>query len=154
MAAALITFTVLSLGGVFSATDPLEGAYLMLVTTAVTTVVWLVVTFVTAPTADATLDTFYRRVRPGGPGWRAVAQRLGFGAEPIAGGALSWVNWVAGVVSVYATLFGVGKLIFGPRVQALLYFLVAAVAFAWISRALKEQPKRVEPGVAAQPVPR
>ena len=151
MAAALITFTALSLGGVFSATDPLEGAYLMLVTTAVTTVVWVVVTYVTAPTADATLDSFYRRVRPGGPGWRVVAQRLGFGEEPIAGGALSWVNWVAGVVSVYATLFGVGKLIFGPRVQALLYFLVAAAAFAWISRALKAEPPRVEMNIPPQP---
>jgi Na+/proline symporter len=154
MAAALITFTALSLGGVFSATDPLEGAYLMLVTTVITTIVWVVVTYVTAPTADATLDTFYRRVRPGGPGWRAVAQRLGFGAEPVAGGALSWVNWIAGVVSVYATLFGVGKLIFGPRVQALLYFVIAAAAFAWIARALREQPQRTEMNVAPQPVPR
>jgi hypothetical protein len=139
MAAALLTFTALTLGGVFSATDPLEGAYLMLVTTMVTTVVWVVVTFVTAPTPEATLDTFYRRVRPGGRGWAHVAARLGYGSEPIAGGALSWVNWIAGVVSVYATLFGVGKLIFGPRVQALLYFLVAAVAFAWIARSFRNE---------------
>ena len=81
MASALVTFTVLVVGGVFNPTDPLEGVYLMLVTTAVTTVVWLVVTYKTAPTATATLDTFYRRVRPGGPGWRAVAERLGFGPE-------------------------------------------------------------------------
>ena len=73
----------------------------MLVTVGVTTVVWITVTFLTPPEPDAVLDRFYRRVRPGGPGWRAVARRLGFGDDPIPGGALSWVNWVAGVVAVY-----------------------------------------------------
>jgi hypothetical protein len=139
MAAALVTFTVLVASRVFDPTDSLEGAYLMLATTVVTTLVWIPVTLMTSPTSNTTLDTFYRRVRPGGPGWREVAQRLGFGAEPIAGGSLSWVNWVAGVVSVYATLFGVGKLIFGPREQALLFLAVAALCFTWIGYALKRE---------------
>ena len=151
MAAALLTFTVLVVSGVFNPTDPLEGAYLMLVTTAITTVVWVAVTYKTAPTATATLDTFYRRVRPGGPGWRAVAERLGYGPEKIAGGALSWVNWVAGVVSVYATLFGVGKLIFGPRAQALLFLGVAALAFAWIGYSLKQERWGGDRGEPAAP---
>jgi Na+/proline symporter len=139
MAAALVTFAALTLGGVFNPTDPLEGAYLMLVTTAITTVVWLVVTLATQPTASTTLERFYQRVRPGGPGWRTVSESLGYGRERIAGGALSWLNWVAGVVSVYATLFGVGKLIFGPRAHALLFLGVAALAFAWIGYALNQE---------------
>ena len=139
MAAALLTFTALTVSGVFNPTDALEGAYLMLATTLVTTLVWVPVTLATSPTASTTLDTFYRRVRPGGPGWREVAIRLGFGPEPIAGGALSWVNWVAGVVSVYATLFGVGKLIFGPKEQALLFLAVAVLCFTWIGIALKRE---------------
>jgi hypothetical protein len=111
----------------------------MLVTTAVTTVVWLTVTFLTPPTPRATLESFYRRVRPGGPGWRSVAASTGFPNERIAGGALSWINWLAGVVSVYATLFGVGKLIFGPLWQALVYLGVAAVAFTVIARNLRNE---------------
>src|SRR5207302_1214176 len=75
--------------------------------------VWLVATFVTRPESDATLDRFYRQVRPGGPGWRRVATRLGFGADTIPGGALSWMNWVAGWVAVYAALFGIGQLLVG-----------------------------------------
>jgi hypothetical protein len=46
---------------------------------------------------------------------------------------------VAGVVSVYATLFGVGKLIFGPKEQALLFLAVAVLCFAWIGAALKRE---------------
>ena len=67
----------------------------------------------TPPESDETLDRFYRRVRPGGPGWRRVAQRLGFGDDRIPGGALSWVNWVAGVVAVYCAVFAVGALLTG-----------------------------------------
>ena len=139
MAAALITFAILTFGGVFNPIDPLEGTYLMLTTTAITTVVWLTVTFLTAPTPQATLEAFYRRVRPGGPGWRRIAHAAGFPNEPIAGGALAWVNWLAGVVTVYATLFGVGKLIFGPRGQALIYLGIAVVAFAMIARNLRSE---------------
>jgi hypothetical protein len=41
------------------------------------------------------------------------------------------------VVAVYSTLFGIGKLIFGPRMLAVIYLAVAAIAFAIISRNLK-----------------
>ena len=55
------------------------------------------------------LASFYERVRPGGPGWAHVSERLGLRTESIPGGALAWTNWVAGIVAVYATLFGIGK---------------------------------------------
>ncbi len=151
MAAALIAFTVLSAGGVFDPTDALQGTYLMLVTTVITTIVWLVVTYMTAPTPREKLEAFYRRVRPGGRGWRRIQDGLGYPHEPVAGGALSWTNWVAGVVSVYASLFGVGKLIFGPRWEAVLFLAIAAAAFAWIAVALKRtQPWHLEPLPAAK----
>ena len=145
MAASFFTFVVLSGFGILSPIDPEEGALLMIVTTLVTTAVWIAVTFATEPTPDATLHAFYRRVRPGGPGWRAVSEQLGFGAEPIAAGSLSWLNWIAGVVSVYATLFGIGKLIFGSALAAIAYLLLAAAAFAWIAYSLKRERIWKEP---------
>jgi solute:Na+ symporter, SSS family len=145
MAAALVAFMLFTVGGVFDPVDPLDGAYLMLATTAVTTVVWLTVTWLTRPVDDATLLAFYRRVRPGGPGWRRVAAAGGFPREPIASGALSWVNWVAGVTSVYATLFGVGRLLFGPRWQAIVFLGLATLSFTIIARNLRVAPPAVQP---------
>jgi Na+/proline symporter len=153
MAAAIITFVLLTATRVFDPTDLMGGVYLMLTTTLVTTAIWLAVTFLTAPASEATLDAFYRRVRPGGPGWRRVAGRTGFGAEPIADGPLSWVNWVAGVVSVYASLFGVGRLLFGPRSTAVVYLAVAAAAFALIARNLARTGARAEPALEKIAVP-
>jgi solute:Na+ symporter, SSS family len=101
--------------------------------------VWVTVTFVTAPEPAPVLERFYQRVRPGGPGWAAVSARLGYGREPIPGGALQWTNWVAGVAAVYSSLFGIGKLVFGDWAQGFGLLAVAAVAFAWIARSFREE---------------
>jgi len=123
----------------FAENDPNATAAVMLVTVAVSTVVWVVVTFATAPEPPAVLDAFYRRVRPGGPGWALVSQRLGLGREPIPGGALAWTNWIAGIVAVYATLFGIGKLVFAETLTGLGMLAVAAAAFYWISRSFRNE---------------
>jgi SSS family solute:Na+ symporter len=123
----------------FAADDPNAIATMMLVTVASSTVVWIAVTMLTKPESDATLDAFYRRVRPGGPGWAAVSARLGFGREPIPGGALAWTNWIAGVVAVYATLFGIGKIIFGYTGTGLAMLALAAASFYWISRSFRAE---------------
>ena len=57
--------------------DPRVVAVTMLVTIITTTIVWVAVTYMTGPEPDATLDAFYLRVRPGGPGWAHVSKRLG-----------------------------------------------------------------------------
>lgn len=133
----LLAFTYLAPR--FAPNDPNATATVMLVTVGCTTVVWVVVTLLTRPEPDAVLEAFYRRVRPGGPGWATVSERLGFGREPIPGGALAWTNWVAGIIAVYATLFGIGKLVFGFTGTGLIMLAVAAVAFYWISRAFREE---------------
>ncbi len=123
----------------FAGLDPgdlAQWARIMLWTVGISTVVWVGVTYATAPERDATLDRFYRRVRPGGPGWRAVSERLGFGREPIPGGVMAWTNWVAGVTSVYATLFGTGRILFGEWLEGAAFLVLAAMAFTWIGVSL------------------
>jgi solute:Na+ symporter, SSS family len=114
-----------------------DYAFTMVTTVAITTVVWLAVTLLTAPESAETLDRFYRRVRPGGPGWRAVAERLGYGRDRIPGGALSWVNWVAGIAAVYTAVFAVGAFLTGEPWSGLVYGLVAIGAFLLIQRNLR-----------------
>ncbi len=112
-------------------------AQTMLITVLVTTVVWVGVTFATAPETDATLERFYGRVRPGGPGWRRVAARLGFAGDTIPGGVLSWVNWVAGLASVYCAVVSLGEILTGSRTRGLLYGVGAIAAFLLIQRNLR-----------------
>jgi len=138
MVASFVTSLALTrFGHSMSDTGTPDYAFTMVTTVAVTTVVWLAVTFATAPESDATLDRFYRQVRPGGPGWRLVAQRLGFGDDRIPGGALSWVNWVAGLAAVYCAVFAVGAALTGTALRGLVYAAVATAAFLLIQRNLR-----------------
>jgi SSS family solute:Na+ symporter len=114
-----------------------DYAFTMLMTVGITTVVWLAVTYLTPPETTATLDRFYRQVRPGGPGWRAVAERLGYAGDRIPGGALSWVNWVAGLAAVYSAVFAVGAAVTGTPVRGLIYAALAIGAFLLIQRNLR-----------------
>ena len=142
---AMIASFVVSIGAItafkgrFPAGDLRSDAWVMLTTVLVSTIVWVSVTFLTAPEPESKLESFYERVRPGGPGWRRISERLGYGGESIPGGALAWTNWLAGIVAVYASLFGIGKLIFGQTMTGLIMLVVAALAFAWIAKAFREE---------------
>ena len=129
----------------FAANDPNATAVVMLVTVACSTIVWIVATLVTSPEPDRVLEAFYRRVRPGGPGWVRISTRLGYGREPIPGGALAWTNWIAGIVAVYATLFGIGKIVFGFTGVGVVMLAIAAVAFYWISRSFASESAPAAP---------
>jgi hypothetical protein len=111
-----------------------------LITVAVTTVIWIATTLLTQPESSVVLESFYERVRPGGPGWAAVSTKLGYGRERIPGGALAWTYWLAGIVAVYAALFGVGKIIFGQLGAGVVMLIIATVAFAWIAQSFRSEP--------------
>jgi solute:Na+ symporter, SSS family len=119
---------------VASVPGPEADAWVMIITVSVTTLVWVVVTFATKPEPEAVLEAFYKRVRPGGPGWLRVSSKLGYGKEEIPGGRWAWANWLAGVIAVYATLFGIGKIVFGEWLAGGVLCVIAVVAFAWIAR--------------------
>jgi len=101
-----------------------------------TTACWLSVTLLTKPEPRAHLIAFYRRVRPGGPGWAKIARSVEVRPEPL--GRL-WLDWLAGCVMVYATLFGVGTWIFESFPMAFPYLGAAALAGSFLSIDLSHQ---------------
>jgi solute:Na+ symporter, SSS family len=109
---------------------PVEFAHIVLITVAITTAVWLAVTYLTRPESDATLEAFYRRTRPSRTGWAPVAARAP-DVRVSADGLANLVDWVAGCVLVYGTLFGVGKLLLHETPIGLGLLAVAAIA-GWI----------------------
>jgi solute:Na+ symporter, SSS family len=131
---------------------PNSDAVILVGTVAVTTVAWIAATFATKPEPMAVLEAFYRRVRPGGPGWATISTQLGYGRESIPGGAMAWANWVAGVVAVYSSLFGIGKIVFGETGLGIGMLALAATAFAWIARSFKRDDDAAARAAEAAPV--
>lgn len=93
----------------------------------ITTVCWLIITFLTKPTDKETLKSFYRRVHPGGIGWKPIAAELP-DVKGDTGYAGLFVNWIAGIVLVYSSLFGLGYLILGSVTNGIIFFVVALAA--------------------------
>jgi solute:Na+ symporter, SSS family len=112
MLAALVTSVTLRLGFGWKESDPLQFAWTVLVTVAVTTVVWLTVTLATKPEPRDVLLAFYRRVRPSAALWGPVA-REATDVPPNRDGIFNLKDWLSGVAMIYAFLFGTGKILFG-----------------------------------------
>src|SRR5207244_11743399 len=90
--------------------QPQAFAWIMLITVAITTGVWLAVTLLTRPEPEGTLVAFYRRTRPSRAGWGPVAA-LAPDVRASADGLANLLDWAAGCVLIYGVLFGVGKLL-------------------------------------------
>ena len=99
----------------------------LIITTAVTTVVWIAVTFLTPPEPRETLHAFYRKVRPAGVGWSRVAKELRI--EPPRGEiARNTLLWVLGIALVYAIMFATGALLFHQTGKLLLFGVITFVS--------------------------
>jgi len=114
--------------GPLNAADPHGFAWLMILTTACTTITWLVVTFLTPPEPIAKLREFYERVRPAAAGWRSVA-----GLEPAKQNLLwSAADWIAGCGLIYCSLFGIGYVIFGHAGKGIALLATAVLCATFI----------------------
>ena len=114
--------------GPLDSADPHGFAWLMILTTAFTTVSWLLVTSLTPPEPEAHLRAFYRKVRPSPAGWGRIAALEGGESRQ----SLAWsaADWLAGCAMIYSALFGIGDLIFG-RVATGLALLAGAAVCLW-----------------------
>ena len=131
MVSAFVTSLVVYTAVSFVGSDTLVFAKRTLITVAVTTVVWLAATYLTAPEPERVLLNFYRRVRPNYTFWKPIA-RLAPEVPPVRDGWYNFLDWVAGCLLVYFALFGIGKIILGFFVEGLLFLALGAAAGAYL----------------------
>jgi solute:Na+ symporter, SSS family len=107
-----------------------DDPWLIIITVLCSTVIWLAATFLTAPEKNDALLAFYRRVRPGAFLWGPIARQAP--DIPIQrDGLYNLLDWICGCGLVYATLFGVGKIIFGQWLTGVEFLALALIA-GWI----------------------
>jgi SSS family solute:Na+ symporter len=149
MAVAAVVSLYLQIVLKWDSDQPRDFAYIMLVTVSLTTIGWLAATWVTAPEPEETLQAFYRRVRPHGPGWRRVAAAVGIPpASPSL--AAEIFNALLGCVLVYSALFGVGYLLLRSAAIGVALLVVSALSAAAIARNLNS-PNNQQPATSNEP---
>lgn len=99
----------------------------------ITTLAWIATVFITKPTDTAKLDSFYRRVHPGGIGWKIISDKM-TDVKSDTGYYLLMINWVAGIIMAYAFLFGIGKIILGDTMTGILFLITGILAGFLIKR--------------------
>jgi Na+/proline symporter len=110
MISAFVVSVALQRGFGLDTDQPVDFAWVMIITVGITTVVWLATTFLTSPESNDVLTAFFRRTRPSGMGWAPIA-RLAPEVKPARDGLANLLCWIAGCVLIYGVLFGVGKLL-------------------------------------------
>ena len=108
-----------------------------------TTIVWLIVTYLTKPVEEKKLVEFYERTYPGGIGWKHI-QKLVTGKNDKVGFWKLLINWIMGVVLIYSFLFGIGKIIFAEYLTGISLLLAGIVAGSVIYFNLNKKENNVE----------
>lgn len=139
MVASLVYFLIFSTPSVQDACfgRPLLAEEQMVVVAFATIATWLLATFITPAESSETLQAFFRKVRPGGPGWKPVAaQAPEVVQDADLGISIAGALFASGIV--YFTLPAIGYLIFGKLALATGCFLGAAICAAVVGYVLKK----------------
>ena len=100
----------------------------------VTTIIWLIATFVTQPESKEVLQSFYRKIQPGGPGWAKVVAEAKEDNVEIITTSEKWnvpsgiTAMLLGVTLVYSLMFATGYWIYGRTTSAMILSVVAIVS--------------------------
>ena len=100
----------------------------------ITTVSWLIVTLITPPSSMETLQNFYKKIQPGGPGWKKVIEESEAKGINITGKKEKWdvpsgiLCMLFGSISVYSILFGIGYLLYSKTTTGIIFMLISVLS--------------------------
>ena len=94
-----------------------------------TTSIWLIVTFMTPADEKGTLIKFYKKTKPGGPGWNKIKEHVTISDQKV-----EWIVpkgilcMIIGCITIYSALFSTGYFIYGEISSALIFLLITIVS--------------------------
>ena len=94
----------------------------------ITTIIWLTVTFITPADDNETLINFYKKTKPGGPGWSFIKK-----LDNIDNQEQKWIVpsgilcMIFGCLMIYSALFSTGYFIYGFTFEAFVFLFFAIV---------------------------
>ena len=100
----------------------------------ITTITWIIITFLTQPESKEVLQSFYIKIQPGGPGWKKVVDEASAEGITIQKSDEKWsvpagiMAMLIGCVLIYSCMFATGYWIYGDYTYAISLTAVAVVA--------------------------
>ena len=120
---------------------PMSAHAGLLITVVITTICWVAAAYLGPETDRATLERFYRTVRPFGPGWERVRVDAGIADEARDEDNIpqALLGWFAGCAAIWSGLFLIGSILYGRWTQAALIavvLLLSGSTLTWVMRHL------------------
>jgi Na+/proline symporter len=100
----------------------------------ITTISWLIVTLITPPSNMETLQNFYKKIQPGGPGWKKVIEESESKGITITGKKEKWdvpsgiLCMLFGSISVYSILFGIGYILYSQTTTGIIFLVISVLS--------------------------
>lgn len=105
------------------------SAWKLVIGIAITSIGWVIVTFITPPESQSVLEKFCSKIKAGGPGWKKVEE-----ASETPNEAAGWdvptgiLCMMIGCLTVWSALFGVGYILYGNLVLGVSLIVISAVS--------------------------
>ena len=140
----------------------LEPYQRMCIGVAITTIAWMVATFITKPTNMETLKNFYTLIRPNQNGWQPVISHLNTATAEFYGNknlltigktqtndtsavhltesrlAQEILMMFLGCIMIYAALFSTGQFLYGAYIYAIVLAVISIICAVFIAKILKK----------------
>jgi Na+/proline symporter len=97
----------------------------LIIGTILTTIVWMVATFITPADDEETLRNFVKIVNPGGPGWKKFQDAENNEVWSVPKGIIAVI---LGCITIYGVLIGVGQIIYGNYIAGLALFGIVCIS--------------------------
>ena len=116
----------------------------LIIGVSITTFSWVVVTLITQPEDQETLRSFYKKIQPGGFGWKKVVDQAAKDGVNIIGKKEAWdvpngiICMILGSMFIYSILFSIGYFIYAKYMFAFLLLFVSVISLFFLQKAWRK----------------
>ena len=113
-------------------------------TVLITSIIWILITYLTKPESEETLENFYRKTTPGGPSWKYYFKSIGKEKNIDLNFDKNWnvpsgiKAMLLGCLLIYSILFATGHWIYGNIITAILVTILAIISLYFLLKIWKK----------------
>ena len=123
--------------------DPISTEGQLILGVAITTFSWILITYMTPVEDKEVLRDFYKKIQPGGKGWKKVVDQAKDDGIDLIGKKEAWdvptgiLCMVLGCFFIYSILFSIGYLLYSEYTFAIILLTVSIVSLFFLQKAWK-----------------
>ena len=123
--------------------DPISTEGQLILGVAITTFSWILITYMTPEEDKEVLRDFYKKIQPGGKGWKKVVDKAKDDGIDLIGKKEAWdvptgiLCMILGCFFIYSILFSIGYFLYSEYTFAIILLTVSIVSLSFLQKAWK-----------------